>query len=383
MKSLDLKKEHFERRLAPPPVLKPRTTTAPGLKGSMPLKPGEIILTEREKVKLRQMGWKDGDPLPGDFGKFVSMAQQEVSDELRAAKPPQHLKSKIPATIDISQLDSTRQAELSRYLQQFKEMAPNLEAAATANSRFEELTPAAQKAMKDAGAGIEVVDSRDPVQGMQRLVDEAEGRLPADKTAENSDLDEDDEPTAPASSPTGAVGPPLICQRCGHQHSNPVKEPDQGDVMAYAMAILGGQSFRKSYDLLGGKVSVVFKQPDTNLADMALTQVAREKRHELLGEGESLRKLMIYRMLMSLESVTVGNESYQLGQDITAFMSEPCKNGDQNSIAELERRIISQPPFQNESIWRMCRMVYERFDELLGILDTRAEEPGFWSAIEG
>jgi hypothetical protein len=385
-KSLDLKQEHFAQRPAQRPVLKPRNITGvPGVKGTLPLQPGEIILTEYEKSKLKKHGWKEGDPLPGNISDLMAKAQKEVADDLRTARPfKDHPTFKAPEPIDISELSQEKRSELEGYLQQFKTMAPQIEAAAKTQQDFSTLPPDIQKAIRDAGGGVEVVDSReDPVKELQRKVDEAEGRV--EPRAENqSDLDDEDEdqPKKKMESQTGLTSDHSKCPRCNLVLGTKPVEPAVEDKLNYVAAILGDKLFHKEYALFGGKLLLGFRQLATTRADMVFHQVAHEIRVGLLGEN-TYRQVMLYRMVLSLDYVSVGGQTpVSISDAVDSFLEDPendTKSTD--ALPIILNRLQKIETLKSESVWRASNEAFARFNNLLDDLDARADNPDFWNAI--
>lgn len=387
MKSLDLKSEHFQHRPAAHPVLKPRQIKGiPGVRGTLPLQPGEVVLTQNEKEKLKKFGWKEGDPLPGNIAELMAKAQREVADDIRTAKPfKDHPVLKMAEPVDISSLTPEKRNELEGYLHQFKTMAPQIEAAAKNQANINSLAPEIQKAIHDAGGGIEVVDSReeeeDPASKLQRKIDEAEGRKePRDQDGDGL---EEDEESKKAESQTGLTSEHKNCPRCNWALSTKMIEPSHEDKLTYVTAILGDQSFCKEYSLYGGKLTVGFRQIATDRSDLAFQQVAHEIRIGLLSEN-TYRQLMVYRMLLSLNYIAVGDQTpVDFSGAVDRFIDSDDGEIKQTDVLPvILSRLQKTEPLKSESIWRACREAFERFNTLLDDLDARADSPDFWRAIE-
>ena len=388
MKSLDLKSEHFQQKPVAHPVLKPRQIKGvPGVHGTLPLQPGEVVLTKNEKEKLKKFGWKEGDPLPGNIADLMAKAQREVADDIRTAKPfKDHPVLKVPEPIDISSLSDEKRTELEGYLHQFKAMAPQIEAAAKNQSNIASLPPEIQQAIRDAGGGVEVVDSRDeedPAQKLQRKIDEAEGRKePRDQVGDG--LEEDDESASKSiDSQTGLTLEHKNCPRCNWSLSTKPIDPSREDKLTYVTAILGDQLFCKEYSLYGGKMKVGFRQIATDRSDMAFHQVAHEIRVGLLGEN-TYRQLMLYRLILCLNYVAIGDQApVDFGGAVDSFLdSDDDEIKKTDVLPIILNRLQKTDPLKSESIWRACREAFERFNTLVDDLDARADSPDFWSAIE-
>lgn len=383
MKSIGPEQEHLQRPIPRHPVIKPRAANVPGVKGTLPLRPGEVILTEFEKRKLARFGWKEGDPLPGNITELMAKEKRGVTDDLRTAQPFKNKQIfKAPEPIDISELSDERQAELQAHLQKFKEMAPQIEAAARNQDHIATLPPDIQKAIRESG-GVEVVDSSepssDPIKAMQRKIDIAEGRVEAD---DGTGLEEDDEPKQPESQ-TGLDVDRTKCPRCNWDLSFKPIEPSTADKQVYVACILGDKLFEKPYSLFGGKLVVGFRQLTTTRSDMVFYQIAHEIRSNLLGE-DSYRKVMLYRMCLAINHITVGNHKpVDVGNAVDAFVEEEAS---ETKIGDLLPIILSRLQqtelLKSESVWRAVREAFGRFNTLLDDLDARADNPDFWNATE-
>src|SRR3974390_1794661 len=116
MKLIGPEQDILKRPVLRPSVIKPRDIkNVPGVRGKLPLQPGEIIITEYEKKKLAKFGWKEGDPLPGNIAELMSRAQQDVADDLRTAQPFKDRPIfKAPEPVDINDLTDEKRADLQK-----------------------------------------------------------------------------------------------------------------------------------------------------------------------------------------------------------------------------------------------------------------------------
>jgi hypothetical protein len=375
----------------PHQILKPRTVTnIPGVKGSLPMRPGEVILTDGEKKKLAAFGWKEGDPLPGNIAMLVSKAQKEVEDDIRTAKPFKDKPIfKAPEPVDISTLSKEKQNELSKYLQQFKEMAPQIEAAARSQEHMATLPPNIQKAIRDA-SGVEVVDSRqseNPAADLQRRINEAEGRVAS--TQEKELADEVEEKPVFSDSETGLNSAHDKCPRCNWTVSAKMRLPSRDDALLYVAAMLGDRRFEKEYSLYGGKLTVRFRQLSSSLSDRIFHQVAHEiRKGEVTDDGYT--QLMRYRMILCLSTISIGSqEPLNIADAIDAHLEDeenrkrefPDTYNKYDALPVFVSSLQKIAPLNNLSVWRACRETFTEFNDILDELDSRADNPDFWKAI--
>jgi hypothetical protein len=80
-------------------------------------------MTEHTRQELRKLGWKDGDPLPSDFGQHVVEFKKQYQAEMEKAAAEQVGRAAKPTDIrqtSIDDLPEKDQAELRQYLAQHK-----------------------------------------------------------------------------------------------------------------------------------------------------------------------------------------------------------------------------------------------------------------------
>lgn len=391
MKSLDLQKEHLTRRPQQPPVIRPRASTVPGLKGTLPLKPGEVIISEHEKKKLRKYGWKDGDPLPGNIAQLMAREQNYVATDLATAKPFKNRPIFKPAEpVDISEVDESYRSDLQRSLQQFKELAPQIEAVSRGQQDVAGLSPEIQKAIFDASGGVEVVDSReeeapaDPIRALQQRINKAEGKAPS----EDDEFGQDGTGLEPSPEDMkGEVEPHIEltnCPRCNCNLTTKLPEPPMQDKQAYVAAVLGDQVFKKTYNLFGGRVRITFRALTSARGELAYNQVAHEVRVGL-SHDPSYRQLMLYRMVLALDSIeTQGSGLMDIGEQVDSFLDDPTESEEVkwfDALPIIVKRLQQVDLLRSESVWRACRACFDNFNALVDDLDARAENSDFWNAI--
>ena len=80
--------DELQPRAVPRPVTAPgelRPDQLPGA-GRPPMSQGRTIMTDHTRQQLTAVGWKDGDPIPGDLGARLREIQLEVAAERSKAK---------------------------------------------------------------------------------------------------------------------------------------------------------------------------------------------------------------------------------------------------------------------------------------------------------
>lgn len=383
-KSLNLEPEHFQRKPKMPAIVKPREIqNIPGVKGHMPLRAGEILLTPEESVRLRSFGWRPGDPIPGNLPDYIKAFQEatkvlpeEVREEIRSTPiaPPGTPPTKIPQPIDISQLDSKHRAEIEAYLQDFRKHAPAIEKAAKVRGGMEKVSPSIQQAIVACEEeGIELVDSRKEkqfvdealgtqfgsAQDLQKQIDIAEGN-------KSRNVVEEDEPT---------------------KEAEKEEELDYVDRAGYLTAIMAMKPFRKVYTLFDGRIEIVFRQLSTELAEMVLTQVSHSSRIGFIENAENIQLGHVYWSLLSLESVSFQGEKTDISEAVDNYIEEwkesDTDHEEPTPLPELLTLMRKSPPLHHVSVWRSVQKLHAKFNKLVETLEAKADEPDFWNGIGG
>lgn len=382
-KSLNLSPEHFQRKPQVPAIIKPREiTNIPGVKGQLPLRAGEVILTSDEVARLKKFGWKPGDPIPGNLPEYVKAFEQarkqlpeEVMEEIRTtlSAPPGTEPTKIPQPIDISQLDDKHRAEIEGYLNEFKTRAPQIEAAVRARQGMDKIAPSVQKAIvAHENEGVEVYDSRtdqkekefvdsalgtqfSSSQNLQRKIDEAEGKIPK-KDA-----------------------PPPV-----EEKEDPI---DYADKVGYLISIMAMKPFRKVYNLFNGRIQLMYRQLTTEQAEMVLTQTSHSVRVGMMDDVENIQLGHLYWALLSIESVSFQGEKTEISEVVDDYIKQ-WKNSDSDNeheqptpLPELAEMMRKAPPLHNVSVWRAVQNCHTKFNKLVETMEAKADDPDFWRGI--
>jgi hypothetical protein len=337
-------------------VLRPREIVGvPGVRGRLPMRPGELILTAAEQAKLQALGWKPGDPLPGNIAQLVAQAQQNVEHEIATTKPPQdHPVLVQPDEVDWNDLDVNKRTDLAKHLQDFKGLAEHIERAAQNRETLDELSPGMRAAVLACGGGVEVVDSRDPVKELQQRIDVAEGRKA--EPVDESDLADEEAPE-----PTTTTEPAI----------------PSADRAAYVVALLGDQPYCKEYTVFGA-VTFVFRKPTTAASEQLIGQLAKDLRSGQLDNESFYRTAALYRMAICLDSAAWGGRRTAIGTVVDDLLADA--NVAEPFVAALEQ-LQRLAPLDREPIWRAARDASRKFNDLTDALDAAAADADFWTAI--
>jgi hypothetical protein len=360
--------EKFRRRTAaPPPAAAPGPAGSPfeevpGL-GRLPLQPGTAVrLTDFERQSLKKLGWKEGDPVPGNLAEAIEAGRRSAADTagmtpVDPATPPLEYRE-----VKIEDLDPQSQRRLSAAMQDMLAR----EAARRAAPSIPDAAPGVQEALNLASAP--------PPQPAP-----SPAPPPPPPPVESSPAAE---PAAGPGvlSPTGAAGF-VNCPHCGWDLERPdTIEPAPEDIYGYLTMVLGGAGvrFTKTLRLFGGRVAVTFRALTVGEANLALHQVACDLRaNRIIGDGEYLRALQDYRMVMTIERLQVEGKG---AIEIPAATDTPADAPFETALPTLHKWLIADV-LPSETLRRAVGMEFYRFQGLVEKCEARAADPNFWQGI--
>lgn len=223
---------------------------------------------------------------------------------------------------------------------------------------------------KNAGLPSDIASGPDILTFMQKF---------DQKKVEATQSNPTDEEKIPSA---GAIEEPAFCQHCGWDRTKPDPEtPDELDKLNFIQAILGQIPFKKVYDLIGGRVQVVFRTLSSSESDMAFTQVAYDVgKGAVLDEGQYFRTITDYRMCLGLSVFKNGSEIIELPDGVDEWKTDevPVKATKLIHIVP----VIYSRVIRAESIRRAVAACFFRFQRLVEHMEAHFDDPNFWPAIE-
>jgi hypothetical protein len=356
------------RRPVPPPSRQqqqdgpnPNLRTVTGIQGQVPFRPGDA-LHESETRDLVPFGWKQGDPIPGDFAERLSAAREEVFKDIKSGKlhgvelPP----LKTPGEIPVEKLPPEKQAEMRQLLDDWKTMAPQIAAQQARLADLANVDPSIRNMVAQAANedGIEIFDSR-------------KQERPAVSGQSGS-------PEAPE--PGKEEKAAVQCPNCLWELGRKVEEPSVEDKAAFTIATFGGSRFLKMYKFMGEKMIAVFRALTSQQANMVSMQLSHD---QLIGRVNNIddffRLAYNYRMVLSLTELQLPERNLQIGKAVEEIISDPAttSEGEPTALPGIVEVFRTKPPFDNESMWRILTSTAKRFHELIQTLENRAEHLDF------
>jgi hypothetical protein len=216
---------------------------------------------------------------------------------------------------------------------------------------------------------------------------------PAPEIIDDRAISAAETPPPPATEPTDtqvvAVPPAedlkpaaVFCPRCGWDARMKFDVvPTDRDKEDFLSTLLGGQRFRKKYELFGGKVVVTFRSVLAEENKLIYRQLVLDQAvDKVRTEAEWYVQLMDYRLACSLDTIT--NDSGKVLAEVSELVmpTSPIDADSQTPIvAQLD--IINKNILAQEATRRLVGMHLRQFQRLIESLEAMALEPSFWTGI--
>lgn len=372
----------IDLRKQPTDQLPKAERTAPGITGKLPFSVGSVVLTPGERAELQKVGWKEGDPIPN----LSEMWNGEIAKDKQALKeaPPASYdeattpKPKIPAAVSIESLPPDKRREIEEAVAQMR-----AEAAAITKRQGEHQFAPADPSVARAMAFAEMQQGRQPKIAVE---DDLKGRGAAHITRALSP-EPAITPPAPPAPPAKPDAPVMTMGVAAEQKYCPHCRWDLSvldstvttleDRRIYMAAFLGGQRFKKSYELFDGTVKVVFRAITSEETDSVLRQLFMDGKAGRVSDGlTSLRRMQDYQLACSLEAILTRDNSIQLDTiDAYAVDKTDATTGLPDVVSYVFKKAV-----QSDSMRRILVDLYIEFDNLVAKLEVEASQPGFTSA---
>lgn len=381
--------------LQPKPIPKP--PTGPGMlppgqypgQGRPPLKSGAVTVSDYTRRQLEQIGWKDGDPIPGDLGKRIQEIQKEVEqsrkDRLQDSDLAVGWQPPKPDFVDISQLPEEKQRELAAYLQEHKREV-------------------SERAAEEAT--IQAADARIPtsIQGEQRelmreQIVQSMAAQAATQPAGSILVDDRVKPTPEVQTQTSPPSPqdpvavelpestttpgPVHCPRCMW----PVRtafdtQYTEEDKKGFLAATLGLKRFEKRISLMGDKLEIYLRSLTTKETETIQIQTSAYTRDGIInGEGAYWLHVMAYRLALSVSKIIIGGNVIYACDDFASWCkNNPPKEGSEVEATDLPRFLeyFQESGPQQEPIRRILTVQHQKFQRLVEFFEVMSMEPDFY-----
>lgn len=384
---------------APPPAMQLPDT------GGKPLTKG-VTISPWTRNMLEGMGWKDGDPIPGEIGQEIQRVVAQVQAE-QGGKPLPNAKpgdrTRIGKQVNFEDLPPERQAELRQVMQQYhaEQNSPEAQQLRALNTQSPTLSPGVQAAARQAavaamansprqtmpevvltrGAGPDFRRQQPPAQPPVALSEPpAEPQLQPQATAEPLSP----VPTLPEDvvADAGGLMPVTACPRCLWNLAHAFEaEPTPQDRLAFVATILGSQRFIKSYAVMGGTVTLWFRSLLAAETDLIFKQMRLDAlNQQILGEVDYFSRLNVYRLSCMLYKLTDSHGA------VIAEVPEPLHIPHDDVPGETVLTPLvnwfNEHVCTTESLRHIAAQHHREFQRLVEALEAQTGNPDFWNGIE-
>lgn len=342
--------------------------------------PAGPSMTDYTRKQLEALGWLPGDPQPPiEFTRELQLACAGNPD---AIDP----RTKLP---DVTRLPAAAQVQLTQSLashtkaaQHAQAKAAEVAAAASAQPLPEDVHPSIREAQRVAleamfSPGVEIEDDRSPLQ--------IQTPTPAALASAVAPPPADAKTDTPSPTDTTAGGLPALakCPRC-EWNLNTVFEtqPTDSERERYVVATLGMQRFEKAYEILDGRMTIVFRSLLAKETRLCFQQLGVDlRRGDILGDGDYLLRLIDYRLCMSVARIQRGDVILQDIGPIFEQCDPKAVEGTGDTILIARLKWFNEDGITQESLRRIVAYQFRDFQRLQETLEAQTSEPDFWRGI--
>lgn len=392
---------------AQPAVIPPEIAAhAPQLPANVPLPRSQPVMSEYTRRGLIALGWKDGDPIPGDLGARIKEIQDSYAKDRETAKHdvPSDYKPPEYKLVQIADLPADKQAELRQCLADYKTQVSQEAVVAQQRAAQESLInpeapPSVQEAQRvamQAANSFGFVNDVPPggVPAMPvpdgKVLGGVSGLSPAIQKLEQAKQQRAASPpaaaepsTAPALPGTGAVPELTNCPRCSWDLKAAFTlEATDDDKMVYRAALLGSGRFTKDISLLDGDLVIRYRSLTVSEVRMLREQMRYDVQNgKVLGDGEFMVELWEYRLVMCVSQVRRGPAIIDIPA-IGEIPYDPPKLNDPPETALVHmRQWFYDNVATTEMMANLLREHQRQFNRLTEYLETMSQEPNFFRGI--
>lgn len=377
----------LDLRTKPQPI--PEQAWMPG-QGIPPLQPGTVRkVTAAEANVLMEAGWKDGEPIPGNFAEVRQALLDEQRRETETLLPVAPDTPPLSVRIQpIETLSPERREYLRKAMQEVQEAARAIPAAevmavpgldAALRTAGETTAPTGPQS---AGRFLGQTVTTDRKQPTQFQVDHAPQNLNNVIEPQPEKFNSVIEP--PAETPAGH-NVLKHCPNCDFDlaKTDPV-EPTREDKLNFLVALEGMTRFRKEYPLLDGNYRVIFRQPTTAESHTVFEQLSSEFQDGTLTEqGAYFAQVLNYRLVLSLEAIETpkGRRAVPLLEDVVVDAPKPGAPK-KTALPELYA-YLRESVLPNEAMFHIVIKAFQDFQRIVDRMEANWNNPDFYKGISG
>ena len=335
--------------------------------GQLPLAAGTAVrLSPMEQETLKKLGWKEGEPVPGNLPDAIEAAKRQAAT---ASLPGNVQGIDVAAATQLTDLDSLPaalqeqlRADMAAMINKQKvlQSAPVVSNAApgineTITQLHVQQSQQAQAALQQArGMANEAAETVQPVPVAAAETTTAA----AEMTGTN----------------TGALPiPPEICPHCHHKTMEPAFVLDKATKQAYVADLFSGSGrFFDTQLLMGGQLSIQFRTATDSEVNLCQLQLLKETRNEKIAtRAEMDYWLEEYMAIACTEKITFANGAALTVPPLTEVAEVPGA-----SVFDTIKQSIEHILPQNVLV-RAWKRAYQQFHEKEEALLAAMASPDF------
>lgn len=331
-------------------------------------------VSEVTKRTLQQFGWEQGDPLPATLSDLLS----EIKERTPATKT-------VGLLIDASVMSEVDIAAVKNALAAAKDFAekqrnkPVLFPDPSLLQLQQAINSAAAATPGESADPVQIIDDRAAPQSTPPATEPAATPAPAAEPAPEIKT-EIPEPTPRI---PDNVALPVFCPRCNWDTRQVYEvEVTEFDKEAFVAVTLGGERFKKTFKLLGGKYAVtlrgLFAEENTIIHHQLLLD---QKDGDFLSDTEWFLRMFEYRLACSIDEIEIKNQLPRPIPELAAVqnMELPNKTDDKSKTPLIRlREYVLNDLLKSELTRRMVGAQFREFQRLYEALEAMAVEPSFW-----
>lgn len=343
----------------------------PGLKGTLPFTPEKVI--------------GNHDNLPDEVAAF----EQEVASAPIVTPEEQKKKVVDPTKTNVVKFESLSEAKQQELLSSISAAMEQSQA-----PKFIPRNPSIGEAMATARRAAEITDQALKASAKeikQTVKTNLKAITPVTPPVPPPVMQQPEPPpVAPTPEPTpapvpqadaGGVAAGTICIHCGWPvGTREGCEPDRMDKQMFVAAVLGQQRFYKTYDLLGGQLSVCFRTLTIKENDLVIKQLIQDWNDgKISGPAHSVTEAARYQLALGLDSIATNVGPIKMAPLEDYEYDEPEKGTILPDIATY----VQTTAIKTEHLRRIISKAHAHFVETVSKLEAMAETPDFWKATAG
>lgn len=320
--------------------------------GQLPLRPGEIIVDEGDKVYLDKLNIKSGNPIPADMAKKIEEIQKKIDEQTEETLNQLKNKKPIepPQTFDFKQLNVAKQEEIIKAIKNMQQNQPSINNLYQAPDILESFKNSPNSLNQNNNQNTEKINLKNILNNEKThsVLENSE----TEKTEESVNQGQDDEGVS-------------------------VSEEDE---ILYLKSKLEATRFTKTYNLLNDNLIVQFRTLKT-IEAQSCKDIVYKNRRGLETENEIINNIISFRLLWALDYIVWKGNKINLSDMLDNYLSQTEGNIDNKTF--LRKKYIHQiKPLDDESIWFLILNKYNEFELIVKKMDDKLEDPNFFLKLD-